>query len=98
MKDSELYKKAAEIVANREGDEDWFACLAISKAFGSSYLLEPLEFTYWFKPRNSDTAWFTTNMKNDHTSEHGRMVRSIALLFMAEIAEDAEKAKELLNG
>lgn len=88
----EVYTKAAKIVANRAKGRSWFACWAISKAANNSnpaYSDADLDFKYWFGPGKRE-AWFTTQQDQGYESEYGRMVRSIALLFMAEIAKETQ--------
>ncbi len=83
--DPNLYKEAAQDIANKKED---FACWSIVHQLDySPSSLAVTEFTYWFKPYDTvgDTwnTWF-----GDSFLEENRMARSLALLFMTEIAKD----------
>ncbi len=88
MVDPNVYRKAAELIAN---SETRYACLAIGRANSYQYSYpSPSElFINMFSPEDGTRYWW-----GFQTSEKSQMARSLALLFMAEIASENENIKK----
>lgn len=100
------YREAAELVALYPHDPNGieFACHAIAKVMGIPYYTESAQdFTdlfhppnksfgvFWFVvPRNSNTSY--EDLLLCKTQEEAQFLRSLALLFMAEIAGTGDYA------
>lgn len=86
MKDSEIYRRAAELIDARQY---YFSCNAVDAAAGKPYDLTPQRGIYneIFKPRrDSCGAW------GAYFGEDVSGCRVLALLFMSAIAADEERA------
>lgn len=83
MTDKQIYKRAAEMIANGKLN---VACSAIDLASGSGFIYtrQRYKFEVMFMPENkrSSSTWF------DEPTPENQLARSLALLLMAEMEEE----------
>lgn len=80
MKGAEIYKKAAQLVADGKLP---YACWAITDVTMSSYGPYSIKFAQYFRQEGYGAYWFGNKEEPEN-----QLARSLALLFMAEMEDD----------